>query len=166
MTPQQETALRMLPFTRKPADWDCVDDEQITRAQIEKIIPYDDLLVIRGDTLWISERQHPLTDFERETPIVFRLLLADGSEWLVNTEGYTYCRYIARLAPEVSRVDRDMDIVDRLRLGGLNAMEVVGQAADEIARLRREIDDRRLMMSMLIAQLESFGHEPVVKSPR
>lgn len=35
---------------------------------------------------------------------------------------------------------RDMDIVDRLRLGGPNAMEVVGQAADEIERLRAALE--------------------------
>ena len=39
--------------------------------------------------------------------------------------------------PEVARVDRDMDIVERLRLGGPNAMEVVGKAADEIELLRK-----------------------------
>lgn len=41
---------------------------------------------------------------------------------------------------EVAKVDRDMDIVDRLRLGGPNALEVVDQAADEIERLRGAID--------------------------
>ncbi len=44
------------------------------------------------------------------------------------------------LEPEVARVDRDIDIVERLRMGGPNAMEVVGQAADEIDRLRRTLE--------------------------
>lgn len=32
-----------------------------------------------------------------------------------------------------------MDIVERLRLGGPNALEVVGEAADEIERLRARL---------------------------
>lgn len=39
--------------------------------------------------------------------------------------------------PDVARVDRDIGIVGRLRLGGPNATEVAGQAADEIEHLRK-----------------------------
>ncbi len=45
-------------------------------------------------------------------------------------------------APEcmiVSTEDRDISLVERLRLGGPNAAEVAGQAADEIERLREEV---------------------------
>lgn len=43
--------------------------------------------------------------------------------------------------PEVSPVDRDIDIVDRLRMDGPNAMELADLAANEIERLRRVRDE-------------------------
>lgn len=53
----------------------------------------------------------------------------------------------------VSRVDRDMDIVERLRLGGPNASEVAGQAADEIERLRlKEKDLKNVLRAALYTE--------------
>jgi hypothetical protein len=59
---------------------------------------------------------------------------------------------------EVAKVDRDIDIVDRLRLGGPNAMEVVDQAADEIARLRGVV----MECAALVEGHEQLGEERLV----
>lgn len=59
---------------------------------------------------------------------------SDQYERLLSDEAHEHERL--HEAARVARVDRDMDIVDRLRLGGPNAMEVVDQAADEIEKLR------------------------------
>lgn len=42
---------------------------------------------------------------------------------------------------DVATEDRGMGLVERLRLGGPNAAEVAGQAADEIERLREVLAD-------------------------
>lgn len=54
----------------------------------------------------------------------------------LNGAAYGTC---GQWVPPVATTDQEMSLVDRLRLGGPNAMEAADEAADEIERLAEEL---------------------------
>lgn len=97
MMPMQEQALRDLPYSRKPNGWEAIE-AVVTPSDINVAIgdEWEDILPVRFGYEVYDGEPHPLTDFKCETPTVFLLRIPCIGSMLVNTEGYTYCRYVAR----------------------------------------------------------------------
>jgi hypothetical protein len=86
----------LVPFTRKPGNFDeagivLVDD-------LAAALEGERLPVFSASDLWDAD-EHPLTDFKRETPQHF-LLCMGSARYVVDTQGYTYCRYMARVVSD------------------------------------------------------------------
>jgi hypothetical protein len=86
--------LRAVSYNRKPSEW----------AKVDRIVPAswipEDLP--RYDAEAIGVGASPLDDFAAwfqlatPAPMIFVVKAAEG-DFLVNTEGYTYARYAARI---------------------------------------------------------------------
>ena len=88
-------AVRDLPLARKASTWDEVDRcphgcaHFVSSSQVPPGLPVFTVEALGAYT--------PLDDFAIETPIAFILRVAEGREYIVNTEGYSYARYAARI---------------------------------------------------------------------
>jgi hypothetical protein len=88
--------LRSIPWTRKPGSFDDVD--VVTLDALRAALEGSKLPVFLASDLW-DEEQHPMEDFKRETPQHF--FLYDGARrYVVDTQGYTYCRYMVRVVTD------------------------------------------------------------------
>ena len=90
-------AIHNLPLARKAASWDeverCPYCTPFTHTVASSLVP-PCLPVFTAEQLGART---PLTDFAIVTPIVFILRVAEGRAYVVNTEGYSYARYAARI---------------------------------------------------------------------
>ena len=100
MEKDTESRLRnALEYTRKPDGFDDVSSIA-TPAELKSILDGEHLPVFRASELWDAGNVHPMHDWDRAppgNPLVFGLIVDDTRIYLVNTEGYTYCRYVTRL---------------------------------------------------------------------
>ncbi len=106
MTPKQEQAMRDLDYNRKASDWADINAE-VRAADVAAILGsnwHDELPAYDEQIYPDATDPHPLRDFapayERMDPCVFLLRLKDHGVFVVNTEGYSYCRYAARFIEE------------------------------------------------------------------
>jgi hypothetical protein len=72
-------------LTRKPNNWTKVGAVNLTKREFAAV---NSLPKLDGNNL-----VNPLDNFKNDLPQYFILLRGDR-QYLVNTEGYTYCRYI------------------------------------------------------------------------
>ena len=90
-------AVRNLPLARKADTWDEVDrcPHGCTHFVASSRVP-PGLLVFTVEALQVET---PLDDFNSAVPVpvAFILRVAEGREYVVNTEGYSYARYAARI---------------------------------------------------------------------
>ncbi len=99
LTPATESVLReALPFTRKAGEWDAVQ-AKIARSTLARVLGDEVLERVPAAVAFGDAVPHPCEDFAAGAglPVVFELVLADGRSFLVNTEGYSYCRYLAAI---------------------------------------------------------------------
>ena len=95
----QETmnAVRDLPLARKADSWNEVDHcpHGCTHFVASSKLPRG-LLIFTAEALGIET---PLDDFNPAVPVpvAFILLVSEGREYVINTEGYSYARYAARI---------------------------------------------------------------------
>jgi hypothetical protein len=85
--------LRHIPWTRKPGSFDDVD--VVTLDALRAALEGSKLPIFLSLELWDGE-PHPLEDFKRETPQHF-FLNTGVARYVVDTQGYTYCRYMVRV---------------------------------------------------------------------
>lgn len=92
-----------LSYTRKADGFDDVA-AIVTPTEIKAQLGDDKLPIFSALDLYAADTEpHPMVDFTREDlPIVFGLMVGPQM-YLVNTEGYTYCRYVARVMSPVSK---------------------------------------------------------------
>ena len=92
-------AVRDLPLVRKASTWDeverCPHCRPFTHCVASSRVP-PGLLIFTAEALQISTT---LDDFNPAVPVptAFILRVAEGREYVVNTEGYSYARYAARI---------------------------------------------------------------------
>lgn len=99
LTPAVNRLRNTLTWTRKARSFEEVD-AVVTPAQIKALLGDETLQVLNAPELWNVGNAHPMHDWDKTPtgePIVFILVLDGERMYLVNTEGYTYCRYIARI---------------------------------------------------------------------
>lgn len=103
-TPAMNRIRDQVEFTRKACGFDEVH-ATVTPDQVYAILGDEKLPVFKASDLWREGNAYPIHDWDTpptDNPIVFILKLDDDHTYLVNTEGYTYCRYIARFMEPAS----------------------------------------------------------------
>jgi hypothetical protein len=89
-------------YGRKLSDWSLVDEQE---AVVE--ISWDDARQLTSLDRHVHAIDNPFSDLPTDTPMIF--LLKDGDRtYLINTEGYNYCRY----AVKAKIVDGGRDLGD------------------------------------------------------
>lgn len=99
LTPATASVIReAFPYTRKAGEWDEVR-EKVARSTLAGVLGDEALERIPAAVAFGAAVPHPCEDFAPGAglPVVFELVLADGRSFLVNTEGYSYCRYLAAI---------------------------------------------------------------------
>ena len=102
-----------VPFTRKPGDWDDANkmdfDEankvciELTGTQLTKLPTYDEEYVYGDTSDWdaqpdtFSEIPQHLAD-----EMIFILVFKSGRAFVINTEGFDYCRYVCELTSKTN----------------------------------------------------------------
>lgn len=88
--------LRRIPWTRKPGSFEDVD--VVTVDALRSDLGGIKLPVFSVSDLW-GDEPHPMEDFKRETPQHF-FLYEGPRRYVVDTQGYTYCRYMVRVVAD------------------------------------------------------------------
>ena len=79
-----------LDYTRKPLSFEEVDQDWINRVPVSTK-DANELGVYYAEDL---EIERPMDTFAIPTPLVF-VINYDDKTYIVNTEGFNYCRYVA-----------------------------------------------------------------------
>lgn len=88
---------RRLRWSRKPGDWDEIGMVNVT--DLTNALAGERLPVFSASELWAVDEMHPMHDFALEVPQFF-LLYKGSARYVVDTQGYTYCRYITRVVSD------------------------------------------------------------------
>lgn len=80
-----------IPYGRKEESWDSRSIPDVTSEAA--------LLALRGLPVYSAEAT-PMLDIPADRPQYFIVERPNGDRFVVNTEGYNYCRYVARIPKE------------------------------------------------------------------
>lgn len=85
-------------YGRKCFSWDDVDIFKDDPDFEDEVVRVPSYLADRLGTFKVPEGQSPMDSLPNEfSDSIFIAELVDGRKFLVNTEGFDYCRYIAKL---------------------------------------------------------------------
>ena len=160
-------------LTRKPLNWNEVAN-----------IPQAAILLaeagIKELPRFATSENNPMQTFPEVRPQVFVAVLGNGQEFVVNTEGYPYARYVGRLnlddtAPRDAKVEQDAQAEKLIRHYGEAAVEFTAALRSALAEGRiEEAVDGVLQVSKLrddghglnfLVELEDGWRRVIVTSP-